>query len=406
MILAANDPFRALYQPDAARPFDGAARDPVADLGDAYGDYVLPGDAEDDGDAEQALTAVGAGDLCRQFLDLKPVVVEHLARETEVVNVVSVSKVGKTYLAMGLALSIATGRTWLQTFAVSRGAVLYVDCELHRETLAKRVGTVCSAMGIMSAEFAGQFDLLPLRGRLRNLYELAPFFESIPHGKYKAIFLDALYRLTPEGFDENSNAAVTQLYNQLDRYAEQTGATFVIVHHASKGHQSNKSVVDVGSGAGAQSRAADTHLVLRPHADAGVVVMEAAIRSFAPLPPMCIRWEWPTWSPAPECDPTDLAKVKPKRLKAEVAAVEPAVPPEPWTTERFVKAFAGTEPKEQKLIISRAELAGVSARQAPAFCRLAIADGLLHRWEFAKDRRVVYLATVAQPVTATAEAPK
>ena len=357
------------------------------------------------GDVDPLVT-VTATELCATYKELKPVVVAGVCRQTEVVNLVSVSKVGKTYLALGLALSVATGRPWLGTFDVDPGPVLYVDCELHRETLAKRVATVAAAMGILSDEFAGKFDLLPLRGRLRNLYELGPFFTSLGHGRYRVIVLDALYRLTPEGHDENSNADVTKLYNQLDRYAEATGAVFVVVHHASKGHQSNKSVIDVGSGAGAQSRAADNHLVLRPHADEGVVVMESAIRSFAPMPPMCIRWEWPRWTPAPECDPADLADVKPKRIKAEQAAVDPTPNPEPWTPERFAATFAAADPREQKLIMSRAELAGVSARQAPMLCRLAIADGLLHRWTFANDRRVVFLATVEQPVTATAEVPK
>ncbi|MGI6417616.1 MAG: hypothetical protein ACOX1P_18335 [Thermoguttaceae bacterium] len=59
---------------------------------------------------------------------------------------------------------------------------------------------------------------------------------------------------------ENDNAAIMSLYNVIDGYAARLNTAWVNVHHASKGDQSGKGTTDVGSGAGAQSRAADTHL--------------------------------------------------------------------------------------------------------------------------------------------------
>jgi len=78
---------------------------------------------------------------------------------------------------------------------------------------------------------------------------------------------------------------VAGLYNLLDSYADALGAAFSLVHHSSKGNHSGKNVTDVGAGAGAQSRAADTHLVLRPHESDSAVVVEAAVRSWAPVSP-------------------------------------------------------------------------------------------------------------------------
>ena len=45
--------------------------------------------------------------------------------------------------------------------------------------------------------------------------------------------------------------------------AARLGAAIVLVHHTTKGAQAGKSVTDIGAGGGAQSRAADTHLVAR-----------------------------------------------------------------------------------------------------------------------------------------------
>lgn len=358
----------------------------------------------------EILVPISATQLCSDHKELRPVLIDGIARETEVINFVSVSKCGKTLLAMGLALSLATGRQWLDTFAVQQGAVLYIDCELHPQTLAKRVSKIASGMGILSAEFEGRFDLLSLRGKLKDLIALGPMFRSFGRGKYRLIILDALYRLTPEGFDENSNAHMTRLYNLLDNYAELTGAAFIVIHHASKGHQSGKAVIDVGSGAGAQSRAADTHIVLRPHEEPGIVVMEGAIRSFAPLPPLCLKLEYPTWTPATECDPTHLAEVKSRRLKAEKAAAEPQPEkpkPELWTPERFVSTFVSAEPKEKRTILARAATTpGLSEKKAENLCRIARADKLIHPWTYTNDRRLTYLATKEQPVTETVEVPK
>src|SRR5690606_13500171 len=69
----------------------------------------------------------------------------------------------------------------------------------------------------------------------------------------------------------------------------------VLVHHSSKGSQSEKRVTDVGAGAGAQSRAADCHIVLREHEDDGVFVMDAAVRSFPPVEAVALEWSLPLW---------------------------------------------------------------------------------------------------------------
>jgi hypothetical protein len=75
----------------------------------------------------------------------------------------------------------------------------------------------------------------------------------------------------------------------------------------------------VGSGAGAQARAVDCHAILRPHAEKDVHVLEAALRSFPPLEPVCLRWEFPIWKPAEGLDPTRLAD-KVAREEAKAAA--------------------------------------------------------------------------------------
>ena len=85
------------------------------------------------------------------------------------------------------------------------------------------------------------------------------------------------------------------IYNKLDYYANKWDCAIGVVHHASKGSQGDKNLTDVGSGAGSISRAADTHIVIRPHEDSELCVLECVTRSFKSPEPISIRFDWPLW---------------------------------------------------------------------------------------------------------------
>jgi AAA domain/DnaB-like helicase N terminal domain len=246
------------------------------------------------------------GELIDQYPRLNQPVVDGLLRERETANVVSVTKIGKSWLAYTLIFSIATGRPWLERFACARGRVLLVDNELHKATIANRLKVVGDKLEIPRSEYADEIEVWPLRGNLRSIFAIEEDLRKA--GRFKAIIFDAKYRMIPPGKSENDNNAETQYYNAIDRYAEMTGAAIINIMHSSKGDQSDKRISDVGAGAGAQSRAADCHLVLREHEDDNVVVLEALVRSFAPIDSLPIRWNFPLWQPAVGVDATKLRR--------------------------------------------------------------------------------------------------
>ncbi|MEX2386580.1 MAG: AAA family ATPase [Phycisphaeraceae bacterium] len=245
---------------------------------------------------------VNFASLRRDHPKLHEPVIEGLLRRGETVNIIASPKVGKSWLAYDLALSIISGKWWLTEFQCHAGPVLLIDNELHPPTIAHRVPKVAEARGLEASEYADRLDVLSLRGQGMTLDRLQAHVDRIKAGYYSAIIADAWYRFIPQGMNENANADVMNLYNTLDRYAGQTEAAWIVIHHASKGSQSDKAVTDVGAGAGAQSRAADTHLVLRPHEEPGCIVLEAAVRSFAPVDPIGLRWEFPVWNRAHDLD--------------------------------------------------------------------------------------------------------
>ena len=281
-------------------------RERAGDLGESPGDVLraVEAKAKDfDSPTKSGIERFHVGEMIKSYPRLLHPVVDGLIRERETCNIISYSKIGKSWLTYALCLSIVTGRHWLDRFPTAKGRVLIVDNELHRPTIASRIQTVADAMEIPLRDYAAAIEVWPLRGNLRDIHAIEHELRTAQG--FRAIIFDAKYRMMPPGASENDNAGETAFYNALDRYAEMTGAAMVCIHHASKGDQSGKRVTDVGAGAGAQSRAADCHLVLREHDDEGTVVLDAAVRSFPPVEPLALRWAFPLWQPT-DADPSLL----------------------------------------------------------------------------------------------------
>lgn len=337
--------------------------------------------------SEQVAQPLSLFDLVHDYPGLRPPIIHGLLRRGETMNVIAASKQGKSWLVTDLALSIATGRSWLGTFDTVPGNVLIIDNELHRETSAHRIPKVAEARGIALDDVGRKLFVQNLRGQLKDIRSLGNYFRSLEKGRFQAIILDAFYRFMPSDTDENDNGAMATIYNHIDNYADLLGCSFVLIHHTSKGNQSSKAVTDVGAGAGSQSRATDTHLVLRPHEEDEVVVLDAAVRSWAPIAPRCLRWTFPIWSLADDLDPALLRSEKGKRKEK---AEPESTPEEPWTVHRFVSEFATEAPLARAEIIERAEARGLSNRKAVMFLQSAEHAGLVFRRYEGRGKATVY----------------
>lgn len=253
-------------------------------------------DTDSDSKPTTLIKPVSILNLINDHPELRPPVIEGFLRRGETATINASTKIGKSHLAGGLAWCIVTGTPWL-SHEVTKGRVLIIDNELHPETLASRLYRIATDMQIDYREYPDGIDIVSLRGQNIDIKALEKRLATIEPGTYSLAIIDALYRTLPTGTSENDNAAMMQIYNQLDHYASpsQWDCAIAVVHHASKGAQGDKAVTDVGSGAGSISRAADTHIVIRQHEDAELSVMECATRSFKSPAPVSIRFVWPLW---------------------------------------------------------------------------------------------------------------
>jgi hypothetical protein len=339
-----------------------------------------------------------ASELCSGFPKLREAIIEGLLRRGEIGNLISGPKAYKSWLLLCLAVCVAMGWPWLG-FPTRKGRVLLIDWELAPGTLGKRIQAVCNALGITPDDLGDRLVIETVRGRRLDIHGLGPYFDASEPGEFELVILDPLYKSFPRDMDENSNVGVAEIYAILTGYSERLDAGFMVCHHATKGSQADKSITDVGSGAGSQSRAADCHLAIRPHAEDGAAVLGGVVRSFPPFDQFAIRWQFPLWTRDNNLDPAKLWRPSGKPKAKEPQPVEPSKPD--YDIPGFAAAFLMTEPQPKADIVDAATSAGLSERRALILLAATERRRLAFRWRLGKSGRVGF-ANVKQSDLSTA----
>lgn len=242
--------------------------------------------------------------------EMREELVGGLLRRGEIMNWIGAPKTGKSWLLSRLIMGMVGGGGFTgkrqDDLYVKEGRVLLVDVELHPETLENRLHDVARQMRVTAEQCRERLDVMTLRGEWATLDDVEATVEAQPARTWSVIALDAFYRFIPPGMRENENADMTQIYNQLDRIAKKADAAIVVVHHTTKGTQTEKSTMDVGAGAGAIGRATDTHVTFLRHRKDGYLVMNAETRSFRRPSPRVIHLDPPDIAFDATMDHTDL----------------------------------------------------------------------------------------------------
>jgi hypothetical protein len=309
---------------DWSEHFDGADQETLLarllELPDRSGDYVTFNveASQNEELAMQKLVFHDGWKAAEKPRKMRECIIEGMLRRGEVGNFIASTKTGKSWFALMLLICVATGRDWLGK-RVARGNVLLIDNELHEETIENRIHSVHSAMKIDPNSPRDSFEYVACRGdwiSIQDLIEIIP--AKYPPGSLNLIVIDAKYRLFGKGLEENSNDDQTTFHNLIDQFAKSMNCPIVLVHHSTKGDQAGKSVTDLGSGGGSQSRTVDLHMVIRPHQQSGLAVLEGSLRSFMPIEPITLRWNWPLWSVANDVEPVLPRSSKDAARYAEV----------------------------------------------------------------------------------------
>jgi hypothetical protein len=165
----------------------------------------------------------------------------------------------KTLAAQALALAVAVGQPAWRHFEVERGQVRHFDYEQGFRATAKRYQRLAMGMHIDEHDVGSNLQLAVFPDVFLTDSRASDLFASAVHGCALAI-VDAFRGAIP-GADENDSNVRVYL-DHLTRASEQTGCTFVVIHHAGKPKDGHGDARTVARGSSAIFDAAGCVLLL------------------------------------------------------------------------------------------------------------------------------------------------
>ena len=138
---------------------------------------------------------------------------------------------GKSFLALDLAIGMASSGLAWDKQPVTQGKVLYHFLDGSYRGMRSRVLKLCHARGIQPPANL-IFDFSPLN--LKVTSEVLALRQRIHRLDASVVIFDVMAKFMP-GADENSVAEISPMMNTLREIANQIGTTFILIHHLNKG---------------------------------------------------------------------------------------------------------------------------------------------------------------------------
>ncbi|MEX2227567.1 MAG: AAA family ATPase [Dehalococcoidia bacterium] len=194
-----------------------------------YRRYPDPGIEPIDGD--RGFAAVPLQAFLAEAPDRIDWLVEPLIPRGGMVALVGKPASGKTWLALDLAIAIASGRPWLRKYQVIAGPVLLIDEESPAAILKARLELLIRGAGLEGAalpiEVASKEGLNLSNGRCVDDLK-----EVIARIRPALVVIDAFAEVHRES--ENSADEVAKIFNRLRAAGRSCDPAFVVLHHNRK----------------------------------------------------------------------------------------------------------------------------------------------------------------------------
>lgn len=262
--------------------------------------------------------AIGEGLAPRMLFEhqeLRRPIIHGLLRDGETMSLIAPRGTGKSWMAIDLALAIATGEAWLGSIPCQAGRVLFIDSELHAETFTQRLRDVATAKQIDLNRVSGRFDVLTLRCSSLGNLQIGEYLDSIEPESYSLIIIDSFEPFMASKFYNFDSPAMRQSSIPC-HIAHKIRTALALIQHTRLDDDPNRSILDIARSTNDESFATDTVVAIRSHHADNAVVMQAASRSWPALPPRCFRWRHPLWQPDASLDPARPGSAEARKRRA------------------------------------------------------------------------------------------
>jgi len=164
--------------------------------------------------------------------------VEELWAEQAVGIIGGEPKCCKSFLALTLAVAVASGKACFNRFSVpSRGRVLLYPAEDALSIVRRRLEGICAAQELSLEKLPIYLITAPVL-RLDSETDRKRLCNTVEKLHPKLLVLDPFVRL--HSIDENASSEVAKLLSHLRALQRSFGVAVAIVHHAKKGARSQR----------------------------------------------------------------------------------------------------------------------------------------------------------------------
>jgi hypothetical protein len=224
----------------------------------------------------------------------------------------SSSKIGKTWMGIDMALSLASGREWMG-FDTCQSRVFYLNMEMPEPWFLHRICDVRRAKGIGELP-PGSFRGANLRGSQALAGNLDPLYDVWSRNPFDVIIYDPLYKFLGD-LDENKATDVAKLLGMIDDFGRNTKVASILIHHYAKGDAWLKKAGDRASGSGVFLRDPDTYMAITSIGDEelGQARVDCKLRCSKPIRSFGTSWGDFQWRRDESIDITPVKKDKEPR---------------------------------------------------------------------------------------------
>lgn len=211
-------------------------------------------------------------------LDLEPIkpelVVKGMLYKDSLVTFVGQAKVGKTWIMLDMALAFANGIPWMGFEPEKPMTIAYLDGEMPVWALLERSQVIAKARGVSvkGTDQGGVFfypfhdhqpkvTLTDIKNAAYTIKEIRPDLVIVDN---LSAFHDSDAAWFTSESDDKSMDIIATTWKDIRR---EFGCPMILVHHATKGTQHEKGIMDMGSGSGALGRRTDGQMVIREMRD-------------------------------------------------------------------------------------------------------------------------------------------
>jgi len=212
----------------------------------------------------------------------EPIVTDFINRK-EFVILSGAAKTGKSYFAINLAISIASGKRFLN-FDTVKGKVFYLQTEISSDSLKERIDPVLATVSPQNEESKQNIFICDERIRIDKEEDRIKLKSTLETERPCLLILDPFYTL--HNLKEDSSNDMAPILTFLKHLASDSNCAILLIHHQGKRNEANANVGHGHRGSSSFADVPDSSLCLFRKSKG--LSLHAEFRNRRPIEPLHI----------------------------------------------------------------------------------------------------------------------